>query len=160
MGTHRLKLLVPAVVVAAILVPATLAAATFVSPLYHYTLQVPAGFHTHPAKIPVAPGFYPSSPGPGTDEFISGGNVIGIAATQLTHPISTAAWATSRREVIGKSYKCYHPKSHTTTLAGAPAVELEYVNCYGGSFDAIEAVHGDLGYDVYWLGAREQYLKA
>ena len=157
MSIIRSTLLVSAVGLVAIFVPcASAAPPTFISHLYHYSMRVPAGFHAHAATIPVAPGFFPTMPGPGTDEFIQGKNSIGAASQPVGPQMSLSSWTKSRIAVIRKYYGCDKPKkTHTTTLGGVRAVELVYPYCEGEYVDSIEAVHGGRGYDVYWFGAAE-----
>ena len=101
MGTLRSKLLVSLAALAAILVPcATAAHSTFVSHRYHYSLQVPDGFHVRAATLSIVPGFYPSTPGPAADRFIQGTNTIVVASTALSEPESLSAWVKSRISVI------------------------------------------------------------
>ena len=158
MGMIRSKLLVSVVGLVAILVPcASAAQPTFVSHLYHYSLRVPAGFHAHAATIPIAPGFFPTMPGPGTDEFIQGKNSIGAASQPIGAQISLSSWTKSRIAVIRKYYGCDKPKkTRTVTVGGVRAIELVYPYCEGEYVDSIEAVHGGRGYDVYWFGAAEK----
>jgi hypothetical protein len=157
MGMTRSRLLISVVGLVAIFVPCAIAApATFVSHLYHYSVRVPPGFHAHAATIPIAPGFFPTMPGPGTDEFIQGKNSIGAASQPIGAQVSLSSWTKSRIAVIRKSYGCEKPKeTHAVRIAGVRALELVYPDCQGEYTDSIEAVHGGRGYDVYWFGAAE-----
>jgi hypothetical protein len=147
------------VAVTALLIPcATAAQPTFVSHLYHYSLQVPQGFRVQAATIPLLPGFYPSGNGASDDEFHHGKTTIAIAATPLASHESLKAWVKSRVALLANEVSCVRHTSHPAIVAGVPAVELVYGegDCYG-YFDAIETVHNGRGYDLFWQGPPETF---
>jgi hypothetical protein len=158
LGTLRRKLAIPLVGVAAIVGQSANAShSTFVSRLYHYSVEVPDGFHARAATIALTPGFFPSAEpdDAAVDQFTRGKTVIGMAATSLTSHESLAAWVKSRIALISRYVGCVGEKRHPTMVGGMPAVELLYHYCFG-YFDVVETVHEGRGYDLYWLGPPER----
>jgi hypothetical protein len=161
------RFLWPVALLAVVLITGTAFAASwghFVSKRYAYSIQYPRSWKVKRAKTDVTSGvpeYFDSSldgfsrpRGPRTGPI---GLNVRIGAQPVPSGTTIDDWATTEANAIEHDYGCNADASNDLTVAGEHAKLLTYRACPSGEayyFLFIAVVHGDRGFQIYWLGRR------